>query len=120
MKRRGYAYFVENPRILEDLIVPHPVEMERQFLVVKTVKLSKIDYENFITDMIADRQFIEENGGALFEGDRVELHFCSATRPRRRSACSANRPELCRMGCISSKRALTNVNIFERFTPKSS
>ena len=68
MKRRGYAYFVENPRILEDLIVPHPVEMERQFLVVKTVRLSKIDYENFITDMIADRQFIEENASLCSKG----------------------------------------------------
>ena len=61
MKHGGYAYFVENPRILEDLIVPHPVEMERQYMVVKTVRLTKIDYENFITDMIADRQFIEKN-----------------------------------------------------------
>lgn len=68
MKRGGYAYFVENPRILEDLIVPHPVEMERQFMVVKTVRLTKIDYENFITDMIADRQFIEENGELCSKG----------------------------------------------------
>ena len=42
MKRGGYAYFVENPRIWEDLIVPHPVEMERQFMVVKTVRLPSI------------------------------------------------------------------------------
>ena len=68
MKRRGYAYFVENPRILEDLIVPHPVEMERQFMVVKTIRLTKIDYENFITDMIADRQFIEENAALCSKG----------------------------------------------------
>ena len=44
MKHGGYAYFVENQRILEDLIVPHPVEMERQYMVVKTVRLTKIDY----------------------------------------------------------------------------
>ena len=68
MKLGGYAYFVENPRILEDLIVPHPVEMERQFMVVKTVRLTKIDYENFITDMIADRQFIEENAALCSKG----------------------------------------------------
>ena len=68
MKRGGYAFFVENPRILEDLIVPHPVEMERQFMVVKTVRLTKIDYENFITDMIADRQFIEENAALCSKG----------------------------------------------------
>ena len=68
MKRGGYAFFVENPRILEDLIVPHPVETERQFMVVKTVRLTKIDYENFITDMIADRQFIEENAALCSKG----------------------------------------------------
>ena len=68
MKRGGYAYFIENPRILEDLIVPHPVEMERQFMVVKTVRLTKIDYENFIADMIADRQFIEENAALCSKG----------------------------------------------------
>ena len=68
MKHGGYAYFVENPRILEDLIVPHPVETERQFMVVKTIRLTKIDYENFITDMIADRQFIEENAALCSKG----------------------------------------------------
>ena len=68
MKRGGYAFFVENPRILEDLIVPHPVEMEQQYMVVKTVRLTKIDYENFITDMIADRQFIEENAALCSKG----------------------------------------------------
>lgn len=68
MKLGGYAYFVENPRILEDLIVPHPVKKERQFMVVKTIRLTKIDYENFITDMIADRQFIEENGELCSKG----------------------------------------------------
>ncbi len=68
MKRGGYAYFVENPRILEDLIVPHPVKMERQYKVVKTIRLTKIDYENFITDMIADRQFIEENAAFCSKG----------------------------------------------------
>ena len=68
MKHGGYAYFVENPRILEDRIVPHPVEMERQFMVVKTVRLTKIDSKNVITDMIADRQFIEENAALCSKG----------------------------------------------------
>ena len=68
MKCGGYAYFVKSPRILEDLLKPHPVEMERQFKVVKTIRLSKIDYENFITDMIADRQFIEENAKLCSKG----------------------------------------------------
>ena len=75
MKRGGYAYFVENPRILEDLRVPHPVEMEQQFMVVKTVRLTKIDYENFITDMLADRQFIEDYGKRCKKSEIWECLF---------------------------------------------
>ena len=68
MVRTGYAYFVESPRIIEDLKVPHPIEQETQYEIVKTAKLAKIDYENFITDMIADRQFIEENAALCAQG----------------------------------------------------
>ena len=68
MVRTGYAYFVESPRIIEDLKVPHPIEQETQYEIVKTAKLAKIDYENFITDMIADRQFIEANASLCSQG----------------------------------------------------
>ena len=61
MKNNGYAYFVESPRTVNDLMQPHPIERERAYEIVKQVKLAKIDYENFITDMVADRQFIEDN-----------------------------------------------------------
>ena len=50
------AYFTATPRTLEDLRSasdPHPYE------IVGTVELEDIDYENFITDMLADREFIE-------------------------------------------------------------
>ena len=69
MERTGYAFFVESPRIIEDLLAPHPIEQETQYEIVKTAKLAKIDYENFITDMIADRQFIEENAALCAKGD---------------------------------------------------
>ena len=68
MEKTGFAYFVESPRIIEDLLAPHPIEQETQYEIVKTVKLAKIDYENFITDMIADRQFIEENAALCAQG----------------------------------------------------
>ena len=68
MENPGYAFFVESPRIIEDLLVPHPIEQETQYEIVKTVKLAKIDYENFITDMIADRQFIEDNASLCSQG----------------------------------------------------
>ena len=68
MERAVFAYFVEGPRIIEDLKVPHPIEQEIQYEIVNTVKLAKIDYENFITDMIADRLFIEENAALCAQG----------------------------------------------------
>ena len=68
MKKTGYAHFVESPRTIDDLMELHPIEQETAYEVVKTVKLSGIDYENFITDMIADRQFIEDNAALCSQG----------------------------------------------------
>lgn len=68
MPQTGYAYFAENPRVLEDLIKPHLLEQERPFEVVKTAKLRTIDYENFITDMVADRQFIADSADLCSKG----------------------------------------------------
>lgn len=59
MEKTGFAYFVQTPRRIEDLIVPHAIERERGFEIVQTVRLAKIDYENFITDLRADRAFLE-------------------------------------------------------------
>ena len=70
MEKERFAYFVEFPRTIEDLTVPHPIEAEQQYEIAKTLKLAKIDYENFITDMVADRQFIEDNA-ALCAQDRI-------------------------------------------------
>ena len=55
MEKAGVAYFVKAPHRIEDLRTPHLVEDERAYEIVKQVKLAKIDYENFITDMVADR-----------------------------------------------------------------
>lgn len=68
MEISGKAYFVSDPRRIEDLTVLHLVEKERPFEVVKIVKLVKIDYENFITDMAADRQFIEDHASLCSGG----------------------------------------------------
>ena len=55
------AYFVSYPRRIDDLRKPHLTDQEQQYEVAKTVTLPAIDFENFITDMAADRQFIEDN-----------------------------------------------------------
>ena len=59
--QQGYAYFVDKPRTIDDLMQPHRVKVERPFHIVKTIQLSGIDYTNFITDMLVDRRYIEEN-----------------------------------------------------------
>lgn len=69
MDIHGYAYFVERPRRLEDLQCPHLIDRERPYHIVATVELRKIDYENFVTDMLADRQFIEDHGQDCKAGD---------------------------------------------------
>ena len=69
MEYLGYAYFVEHPRRIEDLMVPHPIEKERPYRIITEVQLPAIDYENFITDMLADRQFIEDHGRRCKKGE---------------------------------------------------
>ena len=82
MKKTGYAYFVEVPRTMEDLMAPHPYEQARAYEIAKTIKLAGIDYENFTTDMIADRQFIEDNAALCSQG---EVWHCLLVQRRSRS-----------------------------------
>lgn len=56
------AFFVLHPRRLEDLRVPHFAEQEQAYRIVARVCLSKIDYENFVCDFLADRSFLEDRG----------------------------------------------------------
>ena len=55
------AYFYFRPRTVRDLRRPHLLESETEYEIVKTITLSGIDYENFSEDLLADRQFIEDN-----------------------------------------------------------
>ena len=86
MTRAGRAYFVPDPSRWEDLIVPHLAGDERLYEIVKTVSLGAIDYGNFITDMLADRSFIEENH-ALCETAMCGA-ACSSESAGRRTAFS--------------------------------
>ena len=69
MQQTGYAYFVKRPRVMEDLKKPHLLGRKNPFMTVKTIKLSAIDYENFITDLLADRQFIEDSADLCEKGE---------------------------------------------------
>ena len=75
MEQKGSAYFVEKPRRLDDLVLPYAVTQKQRFEIVRTVVLSGIDYENFITDMRADRQFIENNASSCSMGETWKCLF---------------------------------------------
>ena len=55
----GYAYFVQNPRRIDDLFQPHLPEKEMPYVVAASVVLSNLDYENFTQDMTVDRPILE-------------------------------------------------------------
>ncbi len=55
------AYFVKQPFRIQDLIRLHVYRCRQPFMVEKVVELSKIDFENFITDFTVDRWYIEKN-----------------------------------------------------------
>ena len=79
MERYPTAYFVYEPRTSTDLLQPHDIRLERPFQIAATVTLSAMDYENFITDLLADRAFLEEHAGDCSEG---EVWQCILVRQR--------------------------------------
>ena len=69
------AWFVFRPRTAADLTLKNPAGKWREYRIVKTICLDGIDYENFITDMIADRQFIEDNAALCSQGETWRCIF---------------------------------------------
>ena len=61
MKERAYFFF--EPRRIDDLTQSNPKGNWLEYRIVKTICLSRIEFENFSTDLLADRQFIEDNIG---------------------------------------------------------
>ena len=76
-----YAYFVRRPRTIDDLYRPHTIKNERPFEIVKEIILSGIDYTNFVTDMLADRLFLEDN--ALLCSKDAEIVRCLLIKQRK-------------------------------------
>jgi len=65
-KITGTAYFLMDARRIEDLEAywreHYPKRMnDKPYIVEKVIELGKIDYENFSTDLLADRDFIRDN-----------------------------------------------------------
>ena len=77
---QGYAYFVSRPRVKSDLLRPHPIEWEQSYEVVKTIRLTGIDFDNFCTDMLADRLFFESNASLCTNGPVIRCLMITAKR----------------------------------------
>ena len=69
MEKENRADFVYSPRTAEELLRPHDLNGEKPYQIIQTVSLSAMSYENFITDMLADRQFLEDNADLCSEGE---------------------------------------------------
>lgn len=55
------------------------LEAEREYTVVSRIRLNEIDFENFFTDMLADRWFVEKNGQLCKESNQFYclLTYCN-------------------------------------------
>ena len=66
-----FAPFVKHPRTIGDLL--SPIAEKHRFKIAEVVVLQAIDYENFITDMLADRPFLNSSLFGRVEG---EIWYC--------------------------------------------
>ncbi len=57
----GRAYFRKYPSRIENLQRLHLLTDRIPYTIVKVVVLLRIDYENFITDMTVERDFLEKS-----------------------------------------------------------
>ena len=64
----GQAWFVRRPRDLEALRALHPLDAERPYRVAAELFLTDMDFQNFITDLAADRAFLERYAPLCADG----------------------------------------------------
>ena len=74
------ARFISRPRRIEELR-GFGIGMLRPYQIVSTVCLGGIDYENFVTDLLADRAFLENVPGCGVDGPLVRC-LCVTCRGR--------------------------------------
>lgn len=74
------AYFIRRPRRAEELRAEEN-GLRRPYQIVKTLRLGGMDYENFVTDLLADRAFLEGIPGCGEDGPLVRC-LCVTSRGR--------------------------------------
>ena len=66
------AYFIRRPRRIEELRAEENGQ-RRPYRIVSSLRLGGMDYENFVTDLLADRAFLENVPGC---GEDGKVLFC--------------------------------------------
>ena len=74
------AYFLRRPRRIEELRAEEN-GLLRPYRIVKNLRLGGMDYENFVTDLLADRAFLENVPGCGEVGPLVRC-LCVTCRGR--------------------------------------
>ena len=67
------AKFVPCPRSIHDLMDQGEPGVLHPYRVVTTIELGAVDYKNFITDMLVERQFLESAAWLCYAG---EIMWC--------------------------------------------
>ena len=72
--KQASILWVSAPARLEDIIQPDN-GVSHPYTVAKAIRLTWDDYENFVTDFLVKRDFIEENAG-LCKMDETGVWHC--------------------------------------------
>ena len=64
-----FAHFVRYPRTIDELEQPHRAEEECSYVIVQTISLKKIDFDNFAADMLVYRDFLDGLEPQCFPGE---------------------------------------------------
>lgn len=110
MRKTGTAFFVDDPRVWEDLLRPHLLEQEKPFEIVRTITLECIDFENFITDMLVARGYLENPDEQSFRSQKWQCFFRASAGPYGRRTRHAGQRRLRRVGRLASGGQGTAVN----------
>ena len=68
----GSAFFVFSPRNADEFNQPFPLDRIQPYRIIGRVALNGMDYENFATDMLVEREYLEPfeelcRTGAVYE-----------------------------------------------------
>jgi hypothetical protein len=74
------AYFIRRPRRIEELRAEESGR-RRPYRIVSSLRLGGMDYENFVTDLLADRAFLENVPGCGEVGPLIRC-LCVTCRGR--------------------------------------